>query len=389
LKHNPQVAAGLAGVAATLATYHSLGVPVPVALGASRITGTSTAPTLTGETSDTILDLAWTIDTSGQRRYQAAGANATFKATHFQFLETLLTLEQQVRDAYWSLAAASAQNDIAQISLTEAKRIFDLTVSQEKAGASPRGDVVRSSIDVANAKQTLLTAQSALKSALIVLNNLMGQPPESPVKLSANLSEESVPVPTINLPSLAVLNDLAKQVRPLLKSSDEQTRAAAYAVRQAESSRLPDLNVQYQRSVEQQVDALTLTVSIPILDFGGIGQTIKAAREQRKQAEAQRLQTQQQVTQQVSQAYSDLQIAVTAAASYKAEILTPSVTLLEMAKLGYQQGATGILPVIDAESTIRNARVGYINSLLAIYKAQDEILSAIGRLPDSVGGNLK
>ena len=26
-----------------------------------------------------------------------------------------------------------------------------------------------------------------------------------------------------------------------------------------------------------------------------------------------------------------------------------------MAKLGYEQGATGILPVIDAESTIRNA----------------------------------
>jgi outer membrane protein TolC len=125
------------------------------------------------------------------------------------------------------------------------------------------------------------------------------------------------------------------------------------------------------------------------LDFGGIGQTIKAAREQRKQAEAQRLQTQQQVTQQVSQAYSDLQIAVAAAASYKAEILTPSVTLLEMAKLGYQQGATGILPVIDAESTIRNARVGYINSLLAIYRAQDELLSATGRLPGSSRGNLK
>ena len=55
-----------------------------------------------------------------------------------------------------------------------------------------------------------------------------------------------------------------------------------------------------------------------------------------------------------------------------------------MAQLGYQQGATGILPVIDAESTIRNARVGYINSLLAVYKAQDEILAATGVLPKAL-----
>jgi len=383
LKHNPQVAAGLAGVAASLATYHSLGVPVPVTIGASRVNGTSTAPTLTGTTSDTIVDVSGTLDTSGQRRYQAAGANATYKATHFTFLETLLSLEQQIRDAYWSLAAAEAQEQIASVSLHEAQRIYDLTVTQEKAGASPRGDVVRSSIDVANAKQTLLTAQGAHKSALIVFDNLLALPQQTQAKLSVSLSDDSAPVPSIGVPSVKDLDRLAKESRPLLKSAEEQARAAKYAVLQAQSSRLPDFNVMYQRSVEQQVDALTLSISLPLFDFGGISQTVRAAKEQRKQAEAQKLQAEQQVAQQIAQAYSDLQVAVESASSYKKEILEPSVSLLDMAKLGYQQGATGILPVIDAESTIRNARVGYINTLLAIYKAQDELLSAVGKMPET------
>ena len=90
----------------------------------------------------------------------------------------------------------------------------------------------------------------------------------------------------------------------------------------------------------------------------------------------------------MSQAHSDLKIAIESAASYRTEILEPSIKLLEIAKLGYQQGATGILPVIDAESTIRNARVGYIASLLAIYKAQDELQAAIGKSSVATVGKL-
>jgi outer membrane protein TolC len=108
---------------------------------------------------------------------------------------------------------------------------------------------------------------------------------------------------------------------------------------------------------------------------------VKAAKQSRRQIEAQQEQTRLQIAQQVAQARADLDVAMQAAASYKKEILDPSVTLLSMAKLGYEQGATGILPVIDAESTIRNARVGYINALLALYKAQDEVLAATGTRP--------
>jgi len=380
LKQNPTVPAGMAGVASAYANYRSLAALPPVTLGGTRIQGTSTAPTLNGQTTDTIIDLGETFDFSGQRRYQAAGANATFSATKFTFLETLLTLEQQIRDAYWSLAAAQGQTKIADVSLKDAQRVYDLTTKQEQAGAAPRGDVIRSSIDVANAKQTLYTARGAERTALIAFNTLLARTPATPANLSVDMAEAST-FPTPQLPVLKELEVQAVTYRPLLKSAEEQTRAANYAVRQAEAARFPDLGINYQRSLQTSVDSFLFTANIPILDFGSISQSIKAARETRKQNEALQAQAKHTVEQEVAQAYSDLELALESAADYKKEILDPSVTLLGMAQLGYQQGATGILPVIDAESTIRNARVGYINSLAAVYKAQDEILAATGTLP--------
>jgi len=383
LGHNPQVPAGKAGVESAYANYRSLAAFPPLTLGGSHVQGTSTAPTLNGNNTDTFFDLGETIDFSGQRRYQAAGANAQFSAARFTFQETLLGLEQQIRDAYWSLAAAQAQARIADVSLKEAQRIYDLTVKQEQAGASPHGDVVRSSIDVANAKQALITASAAERTALIGFNTLIGRAASTPTELTVDFRTDTS-FPTPRLPALKELQAQARDHRPLLRSAAAQTRAAGYAVRQVEASRFPDLGVSYQRSTQSPIDTVILSASIPLFDFGSISQSIRAAKESRKQSEAQELQAKNQVDQQVAQAYSDMVTALEAAASYKKEILDPSVTLLAMAQLGYQQGATGILPVIDAESTIRNARVGYINSLAAVYKAQDEILAATGKLPEAV-----
>jgi outer membrane protein TolC len=239
---------------------------------------------------------------------------------------------------------------------------------------------VRSSIDVANAKQALLAARAAERSALIVFNNLLARQPGTPEVLSDDMSQTDA-LPAVQLPSLTDLYAQATKNRPLLKAATEQTRAASYAVKQAEAARFPDLGVDFQRSVRFPTNALQLTASFPLLDFGSIGQSIRAAKATRKQTEALQKQTAQQIDLEVAQAHSNLDTALQSAADYKREILDPSVTLLGMAQLGYQQGATGILPVIDAQATIRNARVGYINSLLAIHLAEDQVLAATGTLP--------
>lgn len=380
LDHNPQIAASRAAAQSAQATYRSQAALNPVTLSATHVQGTSTAPTLNGASNDTFVDFGESIDTSGQRRLGAAAANNQLRAADYQLKETSLSLEQQIRDAYWSLAAAQAQTRIAQESLDDSQKVYDLTVKQQQAGTSPQGDVIRSSIDLANTKQAMLTAQNSEHTSMVAFNNLLAYPPEQTEDLASQFSDADETVPSATLPALQDLTASALQNRPLLLAAIEQTKASHFSYQQAQASRFPDLSVDYQKSVQDNFNSVLIGASFPLLDFGSVKQTIRAAAKQESQSKAQQAQTQLQVEQQVAQGRDDLQTALDAASSYRKEILDPSVTLLSMAQLGYQQGATGILPVIDAESTLRNARVGFINSVLAIYKADDELLAATGSL---------
>jgi cobalt-zinc-cadmium efflux system outer membrane protein len=381
LQYSPQIAAGIAGVASADANYRSVAALNTIDFGATRVQGTSTAPSLTGENSDTILDVGTTFDTSGQRRFQAAGARAQLGVTRYQFDETKLTLVQQIRDAYWSLVAARAQTRIAQEIFEQAQRVNALTRSQQAAGAAPQVDVVRSSIDVANAQQSLVSTQGAEIAALSALNVLLGRGPMEPIALADSISE--TPTSKLPLPDLPNLEDLTRSAltkRALVKSAQEAVRVAEYTLKQTRASRLPDLAVDYERSVQQPqpVDSLVLTVRFPLLDLGSIRHSERSATEARKQAEAELRQAEQQVAQQVAQGQTDYLQARKLATSYFTDILTPSLQLVTMAELGYKQGATGILPVIDAQNTLRNARNGYVSAILALYKARHEVDAALG-----------
>lgn len=383
LERNPQALAARAAEEAARANYRSFAAFPSVQLGVTHSEGTSTAPSLTGTPSDTFLDVGETLDTSGQRRYQAAGAGAQWAAARYALAETRLSLEQQIRDAYWSLAAARAQSQAALDTLHDVEKVHQLTVTQEQAGASPHADVVRSSIDVANARQAYEAALGAERVALAALNTLLARPALEPLKLEDTLSPSTnTPEPIPNLPDLKELQRIALQNRPMIRQAREATRTARYAVLQTKASRFPDVTVDYERSLQHPAGSETILLGahFPILDFGSINESIRSAAAAERQARAQEVQAEQQVTQQVAQAWSDYVQAKKIAASYREEVLEPSERLLEMARIGYQQGATGILPVIDAETTLRNARIGAINALLALYKARDEVYAATGGL---------
>jgi cobalt-zinc-cadmium efflux system outer membrane protein len=380
LDRSPQMAAAQAAVVAAERSYRSLASFPAVNLGVTHVTGSSSGPTLNGSTSDTFLDLGDTLDTSGQRHFNAANARALSLAARYQLEETSLTLTQQIRDAYWSLVAARAQAALARQSLQDAQKLFQLTTAQYQVGASPKVDTIRSGIDQANAVQSQVSADGAERTALTGFNVLLAQPASAPVDLADQLTETTViPAATTRLPPLAVLTQRALAHRPLVLAAKEQARAASFALKQSRAARLPDLAVDYEQSVQQgSTYSVLLGIRAPLLDLGSVRNAIKAAEAARKQAEAQERQAEQQVTQQVAQAYTDLTQAQVLTASYQTDILSPSGTLLTVAEQGYQQGGTGILPVIDAQTTLRNARTGYVGSLLALYKAQDEIQAATG-----------
>src|SRR5258707_696906 len=83
--------------------------------------------------------------------------------------------------------------------------------------------------------QALLTAQAAERTALFAFNNLLARDPSSPIVLASGLDENSESIPSVPVPDLQALNAQALAVRPLLLAATAQTRAALYAVKQAQA----------------------------------------------------------------------------------------------------------------------------------------------------------
>ncbi len=380
IERNHQVIAGQAGEASAMDSYRSLAAFPNPEFGVTRVQGTSTAPSLTGNTYDTIASVNETLDMSGQRHLQADSAKEQWFANREQLSETKLSLAQQIRDAYWALVGACAQTQFACENLQDTQRMYDLARLQESAGASPRSDVLNSSINLASSQQAYISAQGAEQSALSALNVLLARPPCSQLTPADTLSTTQTAEPT-SLPNLPELTRLAQQNRPVIKAACEQVRATEYAVELARAARRPDIALGYERSLEEQVYTVSAGVVLPLLDLGTIKNSIRSADQAKKQAQEQELQAELQVAQQVTQAYIDYTQAQKLLISYQTDILTPSIKLLDMAQLGYKQGATGILSVINAETTLRAARSGYVNNVLALHKGADELLAATGGIP--------
>jgi cobalt-zinc-cadmium efflux system outer membrane protein len=382
LAQNPADGAARAAANAARSNYHGLSALPNPQLTLDTVSGSSAAPTLNGTNRDTFLDVSESFDTSGQRRWGAKNAKALYGAARAGYRQTQLGLVQQIRNAYWDYVAARAQSRFARESLDDVQKVNDATNVQNTAGTSPRGDVLRSNIDLANARQADLTAEAAQNTALAALNLLLARAPQAPIEprddlvSSTEAAGTAVPTPVPPLPPLDELTTTAQAASPAVQAALAQVAAAKYAVSQNKAARLPDITVDYEKSLQDPFHSVVVGLQLPLFDLGSIRSQVHAARSGVDQAQAQMEQAKEQVAQQVEQAYRDYNLAQTQAAGYNKEILQPSVTLLNMAQLGYHQGATGILPVLDAESTLRNARTGYINALQAIYKAQDELLAA-------------
>ncbi|HLV81844.1 MAG TPA: TolC family protein, partial [Chthonomonadaceae bacterium] len=193
LQRNPATAAGIAGVAAAAGTYRSLAAFPPIELNVTGATGNTSAPTVNNLNSDVFIDVIGNLDTSGQRHYQAEGARAQLNATRYRFQESNLTLAQQIRDAYWTLVAAQAQNQIARQSLAEAQQVQQLTQTQLTAGEVPRMDVIRASIALASAQQSAVAAEGSEHAARVTFNALLARSPEAPAHLADTLTTASSP----------------------------------------------------------------------------------------------------------------------------------------------------------------------------------------------------
>ncbi len=285
------------------------------------------------------------------------------------------------------LRALEAADGAAVRQLEEHRRVADLMV---RAGKTPRVDLLKTDVRLAEVRQRLVTTQATLESAQALLTRLLGFDPVR-VRYDAAGALEYWPVRE------GMDAAVARALRQRPDYLAQQTAAAQADLRvgRARGKRLPTLSLNGQYggrtgddfTVEEQWD-LGLLLSFPLFDGGAITAEVARERARRAAAEERLRDLELRVTGEVQDAFLDLRQAEERLALAQAS-LEQAREALRVEQLRYGSGAGTSADVLDAQSALLDAEALQAQALFDHAVARAGLQRAAGDLPVAVPVNGK
>jgi outer membrane protein TolC len=324
--------------------------------------------------------LAQTVELGGKldlRRRQAVSELAAARAGEAQ---ARAALTYQVKSAYYAAQEADAVAALNRELVDFSDQFQRAAQAQFEAGDVPRAQLLRSQIELATARQALLTAENDRYTRVAALNTLVGAEPGAPLRIEA-----SAPFRPRSYDATALQQ--AARARPDLRAAEATLAARRAAARLVAAAGRPNLVAQaFHARVNEWPDGNTLRVSFvwPLFDTGRLraerGAASAAAAEQEANVEALR----RQVRMEVDTALHSLEQARALVETLTGGTLNVGGTLdrtrqlREMAQIGYQAGENSYLELLDAQRAYRTAATDVLRAMTAYDVAEAALEQAVG-----------
>lgn len=279
-----------------------------------------------------------------------------------------------VVQSYYAVVSAQRHEVNARRSVEEAARFLDLTRKQEQGGEVARADVIKAQLQHQQRQRDQLEAETTTRKARITLGVIVFPNLEQPYDVVDDLKAD-MPLPAED------------EVRSLALSSNPELRAAQAGVNQAQAgislaraAYYPTLALDYFFGINANVfdingpdgrknlgSVVQATVNVPVWNWGATRSRVRQAELQRKQAQQDLTFAQRGLQLNLDTFYLEAQVARTQIESLRSS-LALSEESLRLTVLRYQAGEATALEVVDAQSTLVQARNAYDDGL-ARYRA--------------------
>lgn len=294
------------------------------------------------------------IDISGQRSSLRQAARAESQAVSAEVARRRQERIADTREAFAGCAASTEKVVIAEryvARLREAERIIDL---RTRAGDTAGYDLRRLRVEARSAEADLRLAQGEVGAECATLSRLAGLADARP----------NVPLAAMLPASPAVAGaQAAAATRQDLFAREARVAAATAEVSAAQRSRIPDLSVGlgYKRINNDSGSAggptVALGVRLPIFNNGSAAVAEARARQRVREAELGLARREIEASIAVAAARAS---AATAAAQEAREAAGDAARLGTIAEAAYQGGETGVIELVDAYRTARDAELSIV-----------------------------
>ena len=184
------------------------------------------------------LSFSWNLDLWGGKRatWEAAVGNA--RAAEVDSRAARLKLSADVVQAYFSLAGAYAQRDLARDELQRAQDFLKLTRKRVASGVDSRFQLARIQGETATARAQLEAADNAVHTGGLVLAALLGAGPDR----ALSIRRPELPA----IPALALPSDLPAELlgrRPDVVAARWRVEASTQDIKAAKAKFLPNIGI--------------------------------------------------------------------------------------------------------------------------------------------------
>ena len=304
--------------------------------------------------------------TGGELQGQIGQAKANYRSMLSAEEQAYNEMKETATTGYFNMLNAGNMKALRQESVERLQAHLDNVVAQYNVGIVARADVLRSEVELANAQQNYITASNEYDVAEATLNNIIGTPLNTTLKLKDSLQY----VPYDN--DMAYCLAYSEQHRPELKQAEYGVDAAEAALVVARSGHMPKIyanasdnwggNGSNWPGDDDENWSVGVTASINVFDSGVTWSKIHAAQEALVQAKESQRQIKDAVELEVRTDYLSMREAEKRISTAQVAVASAEEDY-HIAVVRYQAGVGTNIDVMDAQEALTQAKTNYYQAL--------------------------
>ncbi|MBS0172019.1 MAG: TolC family protein [Nitrospira sp.] len=337
--------------------------------GRADISDTLTRQSLTEFNLTVGQPIEWPSKRAARQRASEAGVAAASAG----LAETQLNLIADVKVAFYDLLLAQRALILAQQNLATVEDVDKAVRTRVRLGESPQFEAIRSGVEVLKANQSLTRAANTVRVNRVMLDTLTAGSLGSAYAIDGQLHRVGPGF------GIDILTERALGQHPTMLRLRKAIEQADHSLEFERQARVPNITIggSYWREIGREAFQGGLTIPTPLWDRRQ-GEIMSALGSKRK-GEAEFLRARNELIRNISQHFQDAKTTADLIDVYEKGLLKQADEALRIAKFSFQQGASSLIEVLDAQRVQRQILLDYA-------QAQFDLSMSLALLERAVGG---
>ena len=314
-----------------------------------------------------------TIELGGKRKLREQVAAATISAAEARFADAMRKGIAEVKRLYFQAVLARRDIQVAAENQQMFQQLVQLNLVRFQQGATPEADLIKVRLERIKFDSALKQAELGFKQAMFRLAERLEDDAVAKQDVAASLDLE------LFNPNLDLLLGTALRERPDVQAAEREVGATRERILLEEARAKPDISpfAGYKRVATDDTVMFGVTIPLKVRDRNQAG--IARAQADEKAAVALLEVAKSHTVEEVNAAYAAFQTAREQVQTFRDELLNQADESRAIALAAYQEGATPLLSVLEAQRTRAEVRQQYFRTLFDYQTSLSELELAVGK----------